>query len=897
MSARVAPAATARPPEVAPGVPRATVRLQFHAGFTFDDAAGQVEYFHGLGISHVYASPITRARPGSMHGYDTVDYGTVNPELGGEEGLRRLVARLRAHGMGLIVDIVPNHMGVGPDNAWWWSVLKLGHASPYAEYFDIDWDPADTALCGKVLAPFLGDQYGQVLVDGQLSLQRDERTGDSVIAYFDACFPVAPEFEAEIAAQPPGSYDASQPEGRVRLHALLERQHYRLAWWRSAAEEINWRRFFEVSDLIGVRVEREDTREAIHQLLFRLYAEGLVDGVRVDHIDGLADPEGYCRYLRESLVALNPRRPEACPRDVPYIVVEKILAAEEHLPAAWRVHGTTGYDFMNEVGALLHHPGGEPPLTAQWQSVSGESRGFRSLVLEVRRKLIAQNFGGEFDALVRVLHRIARADLLSRDWGLPAIRRVLAELLVHFPVYRTYAGGETPQAADEVFMRIACKGARHVLRRADYRLLDLLAQWLGHAPDATITPAVRTWRREAIRRFQQLTAPLAAKSVEDTGFYRYGRLLSRNEVGADPGTFSLGIDDFHRKVLARAARSPDSMLATATHDHKRGEDVRARLAVLSELDREWLRQVEVWMRRHEVFKAREGPRPAAADEYMLYQMIFGAWPLDLFIDDEAGIAALAERIAEWQTKSLREAKLRSSWVTPADEYERACNDFLRAVLDTRRNGRTLLELSAFVARAGAAGALNSLVQALLRLTTPGVPDLYQGTEFWDFSLVDPDNRRPVDYARRREALQCDADNASLIARWRDGCIKFESIRRVLALRRRDPELFRRGDYLPLAASGDAAESVLAFARRYQDRVALVVVPHCAAGLVLAAAGPAPVPHVPPAAWGDTVVETAGVVAPAGMLRNVLGGPDCGIEGGTIRVADLLREFPVALMVA
>ncbi|WP_132979956.1 malto-oligosyltrehalose synthase [Pigmentiphaga sp. D-2] len=893
MNGSVFPARAAGQGIVACGVPRATARLQFHAGFPFEAAAAQVGYFRDLGISHLYASPITRARPGSMHGYDTVDYGCVSPELGGEEGLRRLVARLREHGLGLIVDIVPNHMGVGKENAWWWSVLKLGRASPYAEFFDIDWEPADLALCGKVLAPFLGEQYGQVLAAGQLSVRLDEETGEPVIAYFDARFPIAPDCAAEIAAQPPEAYDATRPEGRARLHALLERQHYRLAWWRTAAEEINWRRFFEVSDLIGVRVEREDTREAIHALPFRLYAEGLIDGVRVDHIDGLADPEAYCRYLRENLAALDGGRPAGCPRDVPYIVVEKILASDEPLPASWRVQGTTGYDFMNDVGALLHHPEGEARLTAQWEAVSGEARGFRALVLDVRRRLVAQSFAGECDALVRILHRIARTDLATRDWGAPAIRRVLTELLVHFPVYRTYVGGETPLAADEVAMGIACKGARQVLRRADHGLLELLAQWLGQAPDAPATPALRAWRREALRRFQQLTAPLAAKSVEDTGFYRYGRLLSRNEVGSDPGVFSLDAEGFHRKVLARAARFPDAMLATATHDHKRGEDARARLAVLSEFGDEWLRLVGAWMRRHEALKAREGPRPAPADEYMLYQTLFGAWPLDLAIADEAGIAALAERVGEWQTKSLREAKLRSSWVTPADEYEQACDAFLRAVLDPRRNGRSLLELSAFVARAGAAGALNGLAQTLLRLSTPGVPDLYQGTEFWDFSLVDPDNRRPVDYGRRRAALASDADCASLVANWREGHIKFELIRRALALRQRDPDLFRRGDYLPLAAHGDARDAVLAFARRHEDRFAVAIVPLHASALVLAS-GPSPVPHVPPGAWGDTSIDLSGLVRD-GALRNVLDGRSCAVAGGTVRVADALAAFPVALM--
>ncbi|VCU70762.1 Maltooligosyl trehalose synthase [Pigmentiphaga humi] len=892
---RAAPAAHAGNAAPASGVPRATVRLQLHAGFTFDDAAAQADYFHALGISHVYLSPVTCARPGSEHGYDTVDYRAVNPELGGEPGLRQLAARLRALGMGLVVDIVPNHMGASSHNAWWWSVLREGRDSPYAEYFDIDWEPEEPALRGKLLAPFLGEPYGQVLAAGELSLQREERGDDWFVAYCGARFPVAPECRDEIAAQPPGAYDASTEAGRARLHALLERQHYRLAWWRTAAEAINWRRFFEVSDLVGVRVEREEVRQATHALIFRLYAEGLIDGVRVDHIDGLADPAGYCRYLRENLGELNAQRPSECPQDVPYIVVEKILADDEPLPAGWRVHGTTGYDFMNDAGALLHAPDGEIPLTAQWQAVSGETRDFRALVLEVRRKLAAQNFAGECEALVRVLHRIAGADLATRDWAPPAIRRVLTELLVHFPVYRTYAAGEAPPAADGIAMGIAARGARRALRRAEHGLLDLLVDWLGRAPDPAIAPALRAWRHEAIRRFQQVTAPLAAKSVEDTGFYRYGRLLSRNEVGSDPGVFALDAEGFHRKVLARAAHTPDAMLATATHDHKRGEDLRARLAVLSELSPEWLRLVAGWMRRHDIYRSREGPRPAAADEYMLYQMLFGAWPLDLQVEDAEGLRALGDRVAEWQTKSLREAKLRSSWVLPADEYEQACHGFLRAVLDPRRNGRTLLELASLAARAGAAGALNGLAQTLLRMTVPGVPDLYQGTELWDFSLVDPDNRRPVDYALRRAMLEdaAHADPAALVARWRDGGIKQALVRRTLELRRREPDLFRRGDYLPLVVQGDAAGSVLAFARRYRQRLAVVVMPHCAADLVLAAAA-SPVPHVPAQAWGDTAVSVAGLTSER-VLRHALGGSDCRIEGGALAVGDALAQFPVALL--
>ncbi len=881
-------------------VPRATVRLQLHAGFPFDAATELVEYFHRLGVSHIYASPLTRARPGSIHGYDTVDYGAVNPELGGEAALRRLVARLREFDMGLIADIVPNHMSTAQENAWWWSVLSLGRHSPYASYFDIDWESDDPALRGKVLAPFLGEPYGVALGSGLLALERASGGNEFQIAYFDARFPIAEAFAAEVETQlkkAARAYDATCAEGCARLHELLERQHYRLAWWRTAAEEINWRRFFELSDLVGMRIECRQVRDAVHELCLRLYAQGLIDGVRVDHVDGLSDPEAYCLYLRKSLVALTSARPASAPRTPPYIVVEKILAAEEILPPAWQVQGTTGYDFMNQVGALLHDPSGEYALTQRWQQLSGEQRGFEQIVHDVRRKLLAQNFAGECEALVKVLHGLARADLVTRDWGAPAIRRVLVELLVFFPVYRTYATVQGRVASDELVFGIAVRRARASLRWAEQPLLDLLAGWLGgQAPIEVGEGAARADRLEAIRRFQQLTAPLAAKAVEDTGFYRYGRLLSRNEVGADPAVFSLDVEAFHHKVLERAVHYPDAMLVCATHDHKRGEDARARLAVLSELSSEWLHLVDGWIRRHAVYKKQAGQQlaPAIADEYMLYQTLFGAWPLDMSSADGEGLKLLAERVGDWQTKSLREAKLRSSWVLPADEYERACNGFLHAVLDTRRNGRTLLEISAFVSRAGAVGALNSLAQTLLRLTVPGVPDLYQGTELWDFSLVDPDNRRAVDYQQRRAFLAVKGGEPELVACWRDGRIKFELIRRTLALRRCVPELFQRGDYLPLPVNGEAREHVLAFARRHQGHTLIIIVPHCAAELVLASSLATPVPHVPELAWGDTSIEVSSLVRD-GSLQHVLTGRLANVANGQLAVREALADFPVALL--
>lgn len=883
--------------------PRATVRLQFHEGFPITDAVDLVEYFHALGISDIYASPLTRARLGSTHGYDTIDYHVISPELGGEEALRKLVARLRDFGMGLILDIVPNHMGVSPDNAWWWSVLRDGTGSPYAEYFDIDWNSPDASLKGKLLAPYLGDPYGVVLSSGQLKIERDATSHEPVVAYFDGRFPIAPEHHAEVLKvmdELPHAFDASRTDGRQRLHELLERQHYRLAWWRTAAEEINWRRFFEISDLAGMRAERDAVRDDIHSLFFRLYEEGLVDGLRIDHVDGLADPKAYCRYLRAELEKRAPLRPADAPVRVPYVVVEKILAAGEPLATSWQTDGTSGYDFMTDIGQWLHDPQGEAPLTALWQAISGSTRSFSELTRTARRQLIQQNFAGEFDALVRLLHRIAHFDLMTRDWSPAAIRRVLTELLVSFPVYRTYADVDGRTQEDEMPFAKAMEGAHATLRTADYELLDLISGWLGGQAPADYPEDQRSVRLQAIRRFQQLTSPLAAKSVEDTGFYRYGRLLSRNEVGSDPEIFAMDSETLHACVQARAKDFPLAMLATATHDHKRGEDSRARLAVLSERHGEWEALVARWRERHAAFKHEAGeepaPSPLPADEYMLYQSLIGAWPLDLSVNDEDGIRELAGRLSEWQTKSLREAKLQSSWVSPDDSYEKACNGFLFQILDPQANADTLLEIVEFINRIGPAGAVNSLAQTLVRMTIPGVPDLYQGTEMWDFSLVDPDNRRPVDFALRKQALDASFDADELLDNWRDGRIKFEVTRRTLQLRKAQEALFLEGDYVPLTIEGAESQHVFAFARRRGDAVAIVIVPHRVATLVLGTNDDAK-PRIAAEKWGDTVVcLPQGMAVPAQFMR-VLAGGTCPVTDGKIRVADALAVFPVALLTA
>ncbi|SNS54025.1 maltooligosyl trehalose synthase [Noviherbaspirillum humi] len=933
-------------------IPRATARLQLHKEFTFEHALEVIPYLASLGISHVYASPILTARSGSTHGYDIVDPTRINPELGGEAGFRRMVEALRGVGLGLILDIVPNHMGVGPENPWWQHVLEWGQNSPYARWFDINWRPSDDTLHGKVMAPFLGQPYGDVLAAGEIQLQFDEQRGKFYAGYYSHRFPISPadtaailkaakseRLAAAIAAfeREEGERDeqgrtiisqqtadhgtglllrqvrehgradidaalaafaSDTPQGIDALHRLLERQHYRLAWWRCAADNINWRRFFEVTDLAGVRVEQDDVFEATHALIFRLYTEGLIDGVRIDHVDGLADPGGYCRKLRRRLQALTSQRPPELPPAPAYLIVEKILAPEEQLRAGWEIDGTSGYDFMDRVGAVMHDPAGEAPLTWLWHELTGSNLDFAGEVRQARRQLLAINLAGEFEAASRALHALARTDLRTRDFSLGAIRRVFAELLVHFPVYRTYASVDGRDEADERIIEQALEHARGSVERTEVALLDVLARWLGGAtPDADGHPRVRALHQQAITRFQQLTPPLSAKSVEDTAFYRYGRLLSRNEVGSDPGQFCISVREFHESNAARLQRFPDSMLATATHDHKRGEDVRMRIAALSELTDDWARTAKEWMTLNAGLRTEMAPgdasghdiAPHPADELMLYQMLVGAWPIGLGADDADGLHQFAQRIEAWQTKALREAKQVSDWIMPNESYENACKAFLHGILAPGPDNRFLPGLLQWVGRLTAVGAAKSLGQTLLRLTCPGVPDLYQGTDFWDFSLVDPDNRRPVDYAARAAALRDLPPALAGVDGWRDGRLKQALLRHGLGLRAREPELFQEGEYLPLEIEGAQAAHALAFARRRGQRLLVVVVSHLPGALM----GEAQAPAVPPDAWQDTAL-----VLPENLrtrLTDGLTGAALDAGSGRIALRELLARLPVALL--
>jgi (1->4)-alpha-D-glucan 1-alpha-D-glucosylmutase len=862
--------------------PRALARLQFHAGFTLDDAVGVVGYYARLGVSHLYASPILRARAGSTHGYDVIDCHEVNPELGGEDALRRLVAALREHGMGLVIDIVPNHMGIGTENAWWVDVLRHGRDSRYAGYFDIEWNAPDPLVRGRVLLPILGAGYEETLLAGHLRLHR--RGGTWMLGVYDDRLPLSPGSTASFGDDAIGAHDPTTEAGRANLHALIENQHYRLAFWKLASDMVNYRRFFDINELAGLRTERTAVFEDTHKTIFRLYAEGLIDGVRCDHVDGLADPRRYCRQLRHRLEKLRAQRPPSAPRDGAYLVVEKILAEDEDLRLDWRTDGTTGYEFMDQVSAVLHDERGEAPLTELWRKLTGESADFGSQSVRARRQILVDSFESELDRTARALFAAARANVATRDVSLAAVRRVIVELLVHFPVYRTYAGGTGRDTIDEAFFARAVEGATRTLRMEDADLLQLVSLWLGGEAPRSLPPGpVRRARERAIAVFQQATSPVAAKAVEDTAGYRYGRLLSRNEVGVDAGRMAMSVEAFHARCVLRADTLPHNLLATATHDHKRGEDLRARLAVLSEVAERWVVTAERWRMRHDDFRQRAEGRmaPSAGDELMLYQMLVAAWPLNLGVDDTDGIERFASRIAAWQRKALREAKRWTRWTSPNEPYEDACEDFLRAILSSE----VAAEFAAFAEYIATPGAANGLAQTVLRLTTPGVPDLYQGTDYWDFSLVDPDNRRPVDFPARAASLERAEAPTEALGHWRDGEIKQAIIARLLAARREHPELFARGSYLPLQAEGRAAGHVLAFVREHRgQRLVVAVARHTAEWLAGTQA-----PAIPAERWSGT-----SLVLPEGRWLSLFG--DWKGDGGTVEAATVFGELPVAVWI-
>jgi len=808
---------------------RATYRLQFHRGFPFSAATGLAGYLRRLGVSHVYASPILAARAGSLHGYDVISYDEVNPELGGSEGFRAMARAFRQEGLGIILDIVPNHVAVGgDDNDMWLDLLKRGRDSAYATWFDVDFDERDPILAGRIHLPFLGEPFGEALEQGKITVVPDPPRQGSALRYGEHLFPLRPESDAAIAAAGPGGYQDAEA-----LRELIETQHYHLDYWRTASDRLNWRRFFEVTQLAGIRIEEPAAFEAAHRLALSFYEEGLVDGLRVDHVDGLADPAGYCATLRARLDALAPKRPEWASPGPAWLIVEKILAPEEALPTGWGVDGTTGYDFMNEVNALLHDGEAEPALAAFWSELSGRPASFADEESSARREVLEHGFDGQLEYVVDML--MALATTAGRDADIPrgAMRRAATALVCNMHSYRTYLTGRDEPESAGPFFDAALETAR-AQPQADHLALDFIAAALTGA-DAELPSAMR---RTAIQRLNQLTSPLAARSVEDTAFYRYGRLLSRNDVGFDAARLSLPVDEFHALMEKRAATQPRSMLALATHDHKRGADVRTRLSVIGQDTTRWRELVEGWFAQNEAIRPDGLDR---GDEYQFYQMLVGTWPLD----GSAASQDYADRLSAWWLKALREAKLRTGWLAPNEAYEQAVEQFLRAALDHGRSAPFLHSVSGFVDAIAPAAALDSLVQLVLQLTAPGVPDTYQGTEFWDFSMVDPDNRRPVDYPGRERGLTGPADEHALLGNWRDGRVKQALLARLLGARGERPDVFVGATYRPLEVTGLRRDKVVAYARE-ADGVTLVV-----AAPLRSASAVAPDLSIPAHWWGDT----------------------------------------------
>jgi (1->4)-alpha-D-glucan 1-alpha-D-glucosylmutase len=949
-------------------LPQATYRLQFNRDFTFAQATRLLPYLRDLGISHVYASPYLKARPGSSHGYDITDHNSLNPEIGTAAEFERFCAALRECGMGQILDFIPNHMGIGhADNSWWLDILEWGRASPFAEFFDINWTPRQPALQGKVLLPLLGDQYGQVLERGEVKLRFDEATGSFSVWYFEHRFPIRPqhfgpilenalgsplghvldtrsrtalhqiaqafsstagqdrarademkERLAGLAASSPAvagflhaaaeafNGQAGEPDSFMALHRLLEQQHYRLAFWRVAADEINYRRFFDINELAGIRMEQPAVFGKTHHLIGRLIAEGKLQGLRLDHVDGLFDPPAYFAQLQRLASERAGESSESRPEGQPfYILIEKILARHEHLRDDWPIAGTTGYEFINLVNGLFVDPAGERPLDRTYRRFLDRSANFEEILHACKTHVIDNILASELNGLAGELDALSERHWSTRDYTLERLRAALKEVVAGFPVYRTYISGRGIAPEDRRDIDWAVSQARKTYAGVDPEILDLV-----HAALTTdLAEREPAYGRGDVlcfaMRFQQYTGPVMAKSLEDTCFYRYNRLLSLNEVGGDPRQFGVSASAFHHLMQERARRWPNALSPSATHDTKRGADVRARLNVLSELRVEWDKRVRRWasLNRYKRQRIDRTPAPTPNDEYMIYQTMLGAWPVALTgktSPDAAIIDGFRERLQAAVLKSIREAKRRTSWTNPNAVYEDACMTFVARTLDTARPNPFLEDFIGFQARIARLGVLNGLSQNVITLTAPGVPDIYQGGEVWDLSLVDPDNRRPVDFEQRRRALvevrhifeepaaeRADALQA-LLETWQDGRIKLAVIAALLDCRERERALFALGGYQPLEFDGAQAGRLLGYARHGHDQACLVVVGRLFAGLI----GDRQAVYPGGALWSDTAL-----VLPDRYRRfeDVLTGKMFAAEGGRLAVSEILGDLPAAVL--
>ncbi|HKF59745.1 MAG TPA: malto-oligosyltrehalose synthase [Dongiaceae bacterium] len=863
------PARKQTQPSSPPGL-RATYRLQLTSDFGFEAAMAELPYLAELGISHVYLSPILEAQPGSGHGYDGTSYERINPDLGGAERFDKFSRRLSELGLGLILDFVPNHMGIGGSrNRWWLELLEWGPGSPAAEIFDVDWAPPWPELKGKILVPLLGDSLDEVLARGELPVRFDQAEGRFDLWYFDNRFPLRPQDYGEIirALLPESVVGAEEPDLAVlrhlakdftelpaanavackraadmqtalallaaqspaiakrlheaatasqapeRLDPLLERQHYRLAHWRLAATRANYRRFFDIAQLCAVRMERPEVFERFHGLIGRLIAEGKLDGLRLDHVDGLKDPAAYCRRLRRFVEKARAARPKAKGREPFYLTVEKILGSAESLRKDWPIQGTTGYEFIALSSGLFTDPASARPLQRLAESLAGDPLLFPAMLAEAKGQVIDSSFGADLERLAVQFHRLAPQ--FERDGICAALRRIA----IGFPVYRSYVSAAGAAPEDRRLIDHALASSMQGLRGSVRQVHVVLGRCLKVRTRAAV---------EATMRFQQFTAPVMAKGLEDTVFYRYPRLASLNEVGGAPEHVGTTPAAAHRSLEVRRRDWPLAMSASATHDTKRGEDSRARLNVLSEIPEQWERRVRRWSRMNRGLKRGLGKEiaPSGRDEYFIYQGLVGTWPIDWLTPGAAAdlSADALERIKAYLVKALREAKHRTSWLEPNADYEQACLAFLEGMLDRRRSLGFIEDIASFLREIAPFGMLNGLAQTVLKLTAPGIPDIYQGTELWDLSLVDPDNRRPVDFARRREMLRATPEAwEELLGNWQDGRVKLRLLAGLLALRRDMSGLFTEGSYEPLGVSGAAARHIFAFRRRQGRRVMIVAI--------------------------------------------------------------------------
>jgi len=962
---------TGTPQNPAPRIPLSTYRLQFNCDFTFNQAREIVPYLSALGISHLYASPYLKARPGSRHGYDIIDHNALNPEIGTDDEFERLCETLARHGMGQVLDVVPNHMGVqAGDNAWWLDVLENGQTAAHAGFFDIDWAPIKPKLHGKVLLPVLGNHYGAVLENAELQLRFDAEHGAFGIYYYEHHFPVDPaqypsilafRMEALSTRLREGSQllmdyqslvtafhnlpsrDEGSPERQLErrrdkevhkrhlaglvaqssaiarflednmrilngkagesssfdlLHDLIEKQAYRLAFWRVASDEINYRRFFDINDLAGLCIENDEVFDATHQLLLRLVKEGKLDGLRIDHPDGLYDPEAYfCRLV------------EHCNRAgrAPYLVVEKILAADENLRSSWPVQGTTGYEFTNLLNGLFVATSAAKSMERAYKSFIGEHVNFDDLLYHSKQLIMKSALSGELNVLANLLSKIAEADRQTCDYTLNGLRTALAEIVACFPVYRGYISAREVAPEDRRNIEQATAAAKRRSTTADPSIFDFLRDVLTLTAADGKSLAYAEQVLVFSMKFQQFTSPVMAKGLEDTSAYIYHRLLSLNEVGGDPRRFGVTRSAFHRANQVRAERRPHSMLATSTHDTKRSEDMRARLNVLSEIPATWRLALRHWSRANRSLKRSvDGMRvPTLNDEYFIYQTLLGIWPPG--DPDGNEIARLGVRLQDYLVKAVREAKVYTSWINPNAAYEDAVVAFAIALINAPAESAFMADFRPFQRRIGWLGMFNSLSQTLIKFTAPGVPDIYQGCECWDFSLVDPDNRRPVDFGSRKIMLAALQNLAAQTSRQRstgvramcdtleDGRAKLWVVSSALTLRKRWPEVFQQGNYLPLAVRGEQAAHLCAYARIAGERIVITLAPRFFAQLL----GNADTLPLGEKVWGATTVELP-FHRPDKQYTCVFTGkvlkPQKQQSRWHMSVAQVLAEFPVGLII-